>query len=307
MSLPLKELIRIGETQLADAGVADAAIDAKELYCYMMHIDRSRLMLQWQEILQDNQCEDYFELVARRAARIPLQHITGTQAFMGLTFSVDETVLIPRQDTETLVEDALSVMRENRLRGEALPRKAQKGWTVLDMGCGSGAIGLSLAALSPDAKVTLCDNSQAALKVTRQNAKRLGLKGVQIEESDMFGAFSGKLGDRKFDLIISNPPYIPRDVIPTLEPEVALHEPLEALDGGPDGLEFYRCIAREAADHLKKSGVLMLEIGHDQLAAVTDLLAQTARFPFIRGCQDLAGRDRVVCAIAAPKPDKARR
>ena len=127
MSLPIKELINIGTKQLRDAGVADAEIDAKELYCFMQHMDRTALMLRWQEVLQDNQCEAYFDLIERRASRVPLQHITGSQEFMGLPFEVNEKVLIPRQDTETMVEDALELMKKGTLRGQEYTDGLKKG------------------------------------------------------------------------------------------------------------------------------------------------------------------------------------
>ena len=301
MSLPLKELIRIGENQLRDAGVADAAIDAKELYCYMMHIDRTRLMLCWQDVLQDNQCEEYFDLVARRASRVPLQHITGEQEFMGLTFQVSDKVLIPRQDTETMVEDALDVINKNKLRSEELNCKARRGWSVLDLCCGSGAIGISLAKLAGDVKVTCSDLSADALAMAERNGRSLDAKSIKFVKSDMFEAFRGKLGNKKFDMIISNPPYIRRDVIETLEPEVRDHEPMMALDGGEDGLDFYRQIVDEAPDFLKKEGVVMLEIGHDQMSDVIKMFSADDRYSFVTGLKDLAGRDRIVVAVLSPK------
>ena len=301
MSLPLKELIKIGETQLADAGVADAAIDARELYCYMMHIDRTRLMLSWQTVLSDKECEEYFDLIAKRASRTPLQHITGEQEFMGLPFQVSDKVLIPRQDTETMVEDALDVIGKNKLRNEELNCKDRHGWSVLDLCCGSGAIGISLAKLAEDAKVTCSDLSADALAVAELNGKSLGAKSVKFVRSDMFEAFRGKLGNKKFDMIISNPPYIRHDVIATLEPEVRDHEPMMALDGGEDGLDFYRQIASEAPEFLKKEGIVMLEIGHDQMDDVVKLFSLDNRYSFVTGLKDLAGRDRIVVAILSPK------
>lgn len=301
MSLPVKELIKIGENQLRDAGVADAAIDAKELYCYMMHIDRTRLMLSWQDVIQDKECEEYFNLVARRASRIPLQHITGEQEFMGLPFTVSDRVLIPRQDTETMVEDALDVINKNRLRNEELNCKARRGWSVLDLCCGSGAIGISLAKLAEDVKVTCSDLSADALAVAELNACNLGAKSVKFVRSDLFEAFSGKLGNKKFDMIISNPPYIRHDVIETLEPEVRDHEPMMALDGGEDGLDFYRQIVEQAPDFLKKEGIVMLEIGHDQMSDIIKLFSLDDRYSFVTGLKDLAGRDRIVVAILSPK------
>ena len=300
MSLPLKEIIKIGENQLAASGVEDAAIDAKELYCYLMGIDRMRLMLRWQDVLQDNQCEEYFQLIEKRASRIPLQHITGVQEFMGLEFKVDENVLIPRQDTETMVEDAIEVLKKGTLRGEKLPMKDKKNWTVLDLCCGSGAIGVSLAANCDDAKVTCSDVSDAALAVARGNGNAHA-KSVKFVKSDMFETFKGRLGNKKFDMIISNPPYIKKEVIETLEPEVKDHEPMMALDGGEDGLVFYRIIAQQAEDFLKKEGVLMMEIGHDQMDDVKALLEASGKYSYVEGLKDLAGRDRIVVAVLAPK------
>ncbi|MGN0715434.1 MAG: peptide chain release factor N(5)-glutamine methyltransferase [Anaerovoracaceae bacterium] len=301
MSLPVKELIKIGENQLADAGVEDAAIDARELFCYMMHFDRARLMMRWQDVMQDNQCEEYFDLVARRASRVPLQHITGEQEFMGLTFQVSDKVLIPRQDTETLVEDALDVINKNKLRGETLNCRARKNWAVLDLCCGSGAIGISIAKLAEGCKVTCSDISGDALAIAEKNAANLGEKSVKMVKSDMFEAFRGKLGNKKFDLIISNPPYIRSDVIPGLQPEVKDHEPLSALDGGEDGLMFYRIIADQAPEFMKKEGILMMEIGHDQMGEVTKLFSADGRYSYVTGLKDLAGRDRIVAAILSPK------
>ncbi|MCI8608388.1 MAG: peptide chain release factor N(5)-glutamine methyltransferase [Firmicutes bacterium] len=301
MSLPLKDLIKIGENQLREAGVKDAAIDAKELFCYLMHMDRTKLMLRWQDVMQDNQCEAYFDLVAKRAARIPVQHIIGTQEFMGLTFFVSDKVLIPRQDTETLVEDALDIISKNKVRNDELPIKPKGSWSILDLGCGSGAIGISLAKLADNVKVTCSDVSQEALTVAEKNAKSLGAKSVKFVNSDMFASFTGKMGNKKFDMIISNPPYICKEVIATLEPEVKKHEPMMALDGGEDGLKFYRIIVDQAPLFLKKSGVVMVEIGHDQMSDVTKLFAASGRFSFVTGLKDLAGRDRIVAAVLSQK------
>ena len=304
MSLPIKELISIGTKQLRDAGVADAEIDAKELYCYMRGMDRTALMLRWQEVMQDNQCEAYFNLIERRASRVPLQHITGRQEFMGLPFEVNEKVLIPRQDTETMVEDALELMEKGTLRGQEYTDGLKKGGDVLDLCCGSGAIGISIAKLAKGAHVTCSDLSKDALEVADRNARLNDCKSVKFTESDMFAAFCGRLGKKKFNLIISNPPYIPPSVIEGLEPEVRDHEPMMALDGGADGLDFYRIIAQHAPEHLKKGGVLMLEIGFDQKDAVKGLLQETGRFEKIIGLTDLTGKDRIVCAVLSKKSQK---
>lgn len=304
MSLPIKELISIGTKQLRDAGVADAEIDAKELYCYMRGMDRTALMLRWQEVMQDNQCEAYFNLIERRASRVPLQHITGRQEFMGLPFEVNEKVLIPRQDTETMVEDALELMEKGTLRGQEYTDGLKRGGDILDLCCGSGAIGISIAKLAKGAHVTCSDLSKDALEVADRNARLNDCKSVKFTESDMFAAFCGRLGKKKFNLIISNPPYIPPSVIEGLEPEVRDHEPMMALDGGADGLDFYRIIAQHAPEHLKKGGVLMLEIGFDQKDAVKGLLQETGRFEKIIGLTDLTGKDRIVCAVLSKKAQK---
>ena len=304
MSLPIKELISIGTKQLRDAGVADAEIDAKELYCYMRGMDRTALMLRWQEVMQDNQCEAYFNLIERRASRVPLQHITGRQEFMGLPFEVNEKVLIPRQDTETMVEDALELMEKGTLRGQEYTDGLKIGGDILDLCCGSGAIGISIAKLAKGAHVTCSDLSKDALEVADRNARLNDCKSVKFTESDMFAAFCGRLGKKKFNLIISNPPYIPPSVIEGLEPEVRDHEPMMALDGGADGLDFYRIIAQHAPEHLKKGGVLMLEIGFDQKDAVKGLLQETGRFEKIIGLTDLTGKDRIVCAVLSKKSQK---
>lgn len=304
MSLPLKELISIGAKQLRDAGVADADIDAKELYCFMQGMNRTDLMLRWQEVLQDNQCEAYFDLIAQRASRVPLQHITGRQEFMGLPFEVNDKVLIPRQDTETMVEDALELMAKGTLRGQAYDGSLKKGGDVLDLCCGSGAIGISIAKLAKGAHVTCSDLSRDAIETAQKNASLNGCKSVKFVESDMFDAFCGRLGKKKFNLIISNPPYVPPSVIEGLEPEVRDHEPMMALDGGRDGLDFYRIIAAQAPEHLKKGGVLMLEIGFDQREAVQGLIEETGQFEKILGLTDLTGKDRIVAAVLSKKPQK---
>ena len=303
MSLPLKELISYGQTQLENAGVEDAARDARGLYCFLDKLDSVGLMMHWQDVLQDNQCEAYFELIDRRAAGEPFQYITGTQEFMGLTFAVDPSVLIPRQDTETMVEDAEEMIGKGTLRGEPYVKPGAIK-EILDLCCGSGAIGISLAKRGAGLKVSCSDLSKAAVATARRNAAANGCKSVRFEEGDLFAPFNGKLGRKKFDLIISNPPYIASGVIPTLQREVREHEPLDALDGGEDGLDFYRRIAAEAAAHLRKNGVLMLEIGCDQGEAVMELLREAGDYGDIVCLRDLAGKERIVAAKMPGKKAK---
>lgn len=302
MSLSVKEILNIGQRRLQDAGVSDADLDCKLLYCFMRNITRTQLILMYQSVLEDRLCDEYFRLIDERASGKPLQYITGTQEFMGLEFDVNESVLIPRQDTETMVEDVISVIKDGALRGESLEGTGRREWDILDLCAGSGAIGVSLAKLLAGVKVnvTCSDMSKAALEVARKNAEKHGVsKSVKFAEGDMFAPFDGRFKKKKFDLIVSNPPYIESDVIPTLQTEVKDHEPMSALDGGEDGLDFYRIIAREAGEFMKKRGILFLEIGCDQGSAVRELLTEAGGYSDVRCLKDLAGRDRIIYAVKA--------
>lgn len=296
MSLLVKEMLTMGEKQLMDSDIADATRDCKILYCYMMDIPFSKIILEYQEVLQDRLCDKYFELIDRRSKGEPVQYIMGSQEFMGLEFIVNENVLIPRQDTETLVEDALEIINTGTLRGEDMDVK-RKEWDILDLCTGSGAIGVSLARIANKVNVTCSDISEGAIKVAKENAQKHGVaKSVKFEQGDLFKPFSKHFRKQKFDMIISNPPYIKSSVITTLQKEVCEHEPLSALDGGESGLDFYERIVSGVGSHLRKSGVLLLEIGHDQGEAVSGLLSRNGEFTSIRVLKDLANRDRIVFA-----------
>lgn len=296
MSLLVKEMLTMGEKQLMDSDIADATRDCKILYCYMMDIPFSKIILEYQEVLQDRLCDKYFELIDRRSKGEPVQYIMGSQEFMGLEFIVNENVLIPRQDTETLVEDALEIINTGTLRGEDMDVK-RKEWDILDLCTGSGAIGVSLARIANKVNVTCSDISEGAIKVAKENAQKHGVaKSVKFEQGDLFKPFSKHFRKQKFDMIISNPPYIKSSVIPTLQKEVCEHEPLSALDGGESGLDFYERIVSGVGSYLRKSGVLLLEIGHDQGEAVSGLLSRNGEFTSIRVLKDLANRDRIVFA-----------
>ena len=296
MSLLVKEMLTMGDKQLMDSDIADATRDCKILYCYMMDIPFSKIILEYQEVLQDRLCDKYFELIDRRSKGEPVQYIMGSQEFMGLEFIVNENVLIPRQDTETLVEDALEIINTGTLRGEDMDVK-RKEWDILDLCTGSGAIGVSLARIANKVNVTCSDISEGAIKVAKENAQKHGVaKSVKFEQGDLFKPFSKHFRKQKFDMIISNPPYIKSSIIPTLQKEVCEHEPLSALDGGESGLDFYERIVSGVGSHLRKSGVLLLEIGHDQGEAVSGLLSRNGEFTSIRVLKDLANRDRIVFA-----------
>ena len=288
-------LVKEGEYQLSKAFCMDPKIDAQELYCYLTGLDKVSLFLKAEEEVDPETEEKYMELIRRRAERIPLQHITGVQEFMGYTFRVNPHVLIPRQDTETLVTEAAktiqSTPREKLSFFEKL--KGRKEWDVLDLCCGSGAVGISLAKICSNVKVTATDISAEAVETAEANAEDLRVK-VRFITGDMFEPVKG----RKFDMIVSNPPYIRTNMISILQEEVKDHEPLQALDGGKDGLDFYRIIVKEAAGYLKPEGFLLLEIGHDQGEDLRKMLKDDGRYTPAEIIRDLPGKDRVVkCQI----------
>ncbi len=284
-------LIKEGEYRLAKAYCMDAKIDAQELYCFLTGMDKVQVFLKAEEEVDAETEEKYMELIAKRAERIPLQHITGVQEFMGHTFKVTEDVLIPRQDTETLVTEAAKVIQETPHEKLTFFEKLKGGreWDVLDLCCGSGAIGISLAKISSHVKVLGTDISEKALAVAEENAKNLRVK-MKFASGDMFAPAAG----RKFDMIVSNPPYIRTRMISILQEEVKNHEPLQALDGGRDGLDFYRIIVKEAADFLKPEGYLLMEIGHDQGEDLRKMIKDDGKYTPAEIIRDLPGRDRVV-------------
>lgn len=284
-------LIKEGEYRLSKAGCMDAKIDAEELYCFLTKMDKVAVFLKADEEVAPETEQKYLELIGKRAERIPLQHITGNQEFMGHTFKVTPDVLIPRQDTETLVTEAAKIIQK-------IPKdklsfmeklKGNKEWEVLDLCCGSGAIGISLAKICSNIKVTATDISEAAIRIAEENARALRTK-VRFLQGNMFAP----LEDRKFDMIVTNPPYIRTKMISILQDEVKNHEPLTALDGGRDGLRFYRIIVEEAAEHLKEEGFLLMEIGHDQGEDLRKMLKDTGKYTAAEVIRDLPGRDRVV-------------
>lgn len=284
-------LVKEGEYQLSKAFCMDAKIDAEELFCYLTGIDKVGLFLKAEEEVDPETEEKYNELIRKRAERIPLQHITGIQEFMGHNFKVSPDVLIPRQDTETLVEEAARAIQDAPKEKLTLLEKLRGGkeWEVLDLCCGSGVIGISLSKICSHIKLTASDISEKALKIAEENAKELRVK-VKFVQGDMFEPHNGK----KFDMIVSNPPYIRTMMISILQEEVKKHEPLNALDGGRDGLEFYRVIVDKAADYLKPGGYLLLEIGHDQGEDLRKMLKDSGRYTAAEVIKDLPGRDRVV-------------
>lgn len=274
-----KDCYETGRALLSEAGLEEAAWDARLLLEYVCGTTRNDLLVHGDREVTIDLQEQYFNYIHRRQARIPLQHITGVQEFMGLEFAVNEHVLIPRQDTEILVEE---VMKDEH-----------DGCRILDMCTGSGCILISLLHYSNWCEGVGVDISVNALEVAGKNAQTILAeeKRPTFIESNLFEKVEGT-----FDIIVSNPPYIRTAVIDTLMPEVKDHEPMQALDGDEDGLFFYRRIVEEASKYLNKGGRLYFEIGHDQGSEVSAMLEE-AGFKQVRVVKDYAGLDRVVCGI----------
>ena len=277
----LQTIYREGKEQLELSGVPDADLDAWYLLEFVTGISKARYYGNPEAGMEEEEVLRYRDVIRQRAKRIPLQHITGEQEFMGFSFRVNEHVLIPRQDTETLVEEALGVLKPKM--------------EILDLCTGSGCILLSLLKLGEKQgiaglKGTGADISREALKVAEENGRRLEIPEDRVAwvRGDLFENLEGP-----FDLLVSNPPYIPSGELSGLQEEVRLHDPALALDGHEDGLYFYRRIAAEAGKYLRDGAFLMLEIGWDQGEAVRGLL-EAAGYREVEVKKDLSGNDRVV-------------
>ncbi len=265
----IREALRAAQAALAPVAGEEAAREARLFFCHALGWDMARLLSRQSDIFPGEYEKMLEEMLARRLAGEPLQYILGEWELMGLPFRVDARALIPRQDTETLVEAALGLIKERGYR------------TVLDLCCGTGCIGISLAALS-GAAVTLADISVDALALARENAEKNGVC-ARVMETDLFSNITGS-----FDLIACNPPYLSDADMAALQREVRF-EPALALYGGEDGLDFYRRIRTEYAAHLNQRGALLLEVGFGQAAAVCALFGENAYV-----LRDLCGVERVV-------------
>ncbi len=270
--MTLGELLQYGKELLRAAGLPEADLDAWYLLEHATGYTRNDYFLLPNREVEAGQQKAYEELIRKRSVHIPLQHLTGSQEFMGLSFYVNEHVLIPRQDTEILVEEA--------------EKSLEQGMRILDLCTGSGCILLSILKRNPGLYGTGADVSPLALSVAEKNRAALQVE-AELVESDLFDRLEGP-----FDRILSNPPYIPSRIVDTLMEEVRDHEPRLALDGREDGLYFYRKIVEQSPGYLKPGGMLFLEIGYDQAEAVSSLME--AAFTGICVVKDLAGLSRVV-------------
>ena len=291
--MTLEELYKKGTYELEKAGIENPSVDAFYLLEYAAGLNKTKYLMFKDQPVNDRNITQYMGLIEQRASRIPYQYITGTADFAGLTFEVTPDVLIPRLDTEVLFEQAL--------------RKLKYKACVLDLCTGSGALGIALKRYRPDIHVVMSEISDEALEVAERNAghNHLGViweddseaaldYNIRLIKSDLFDDITGAAG--RFDLIVSNPPYVSESEYEELMPEVRLHEPKLALVSGPEGLDHYSRIAAGAAAFMKDDGVLMLEIGCSQAEAVSAMLAENG-FKNIEIIKDLAGLDRVVSCV----------
>jgi len=305
------ELLSSGEKILTAAGAEEHSVDAEELLCFVLSIDKATLFLNRAAEARWEQSEAFFALIDRRALGEPLRYITGEQYFFGHRFSVNPSVLIPRPETELLAEKAILYLRA---------REGAK--TALDLCTGCGALAVSIAKACPHIRVTASDISEDALSVARTNAAALGVSDrIYFVNSDLFGALTyhanhgdgafdryhgdgafdryhgdGTFDRPEYDLIVTNPPYISTGELAGLAREIRDHEPLSALDGGADGLDFYRRIAKDAPGFLRDGGALMTEIGYDQGEAVSALFIASG-FTCVELFKDLNGLDRILTAV----------
>lgn len=292
-ALTVLEVLRRAQGYLAGYGVSTPRLDAEVLLGHVLGMDRVHLYVNFDRPMSQDELARYRKLIADRARRIPVAYLTGEKEFMGMAFLVGRGVLIPRPDTEILVERAVEMLKE--LLGEAEDRPPA---LVADIGTGSGAVAVSIARLVKGVKVIASDISPDALKYARANVERHGVEDrVVLVLGDLFDPVDRALGPgEKLAAVVSNPPYIPSSAIDTLSPEVAKAEPRHALDGGSDGLAFYRKLAFGAHERLISRGIIALEIGYDQGAAVSRLL-EGAGFSNVGVHKDLAGLDRVVTGV----------
>jgi release factor glutamine methyltransferase len=275
----LKEILKYGKEELIKNNIEDASIIAKELAEHIFKITRAQMIANNDMEFSKDQTDNYINSIKKISTGIPIQYITNNQEFMNLNFYVDENVLIPQPDTETLVEEVINEYKEKKCE-------------ILDLCTGSGAIAISLAKYINESNIVASDISMKALQIAKLNAeKNLVRKKIEFIESDMFN----KIYKDDFDIIVSNPPYIKTKVIEELDKQVK-NEPYIALDGGADGLKFYKIIIENAYKYIKNEGKVFLEIGYDQKNELINLFKKNNHYENIYSKKDLGGNDRIIVA-----------
>lgn len=291
----VRGLLKLGIGELRDARVPSYTLAAELLLLHVAKQNRTWIYAHPEELLTEDAAKEYFELLRKRCDGVPTQHLTGKQEFWGLEFEVTPDVLIPRPETEHIVEVALDRLAVRDVRHGHKHDHSGAGLEIIDLGTGSGCIAIALANEIPSAKIWATDLSSKALEVARRNAGRFGFAShITFLESNLFSAFSGH-NNPVFDAIVSNPPYVSRREEADLAVEVRKYEPELALYGGEEGYEFYGSLVAESARYLKPGGLLVLELGYDSLPAVQPLL-ETPEWTRISVTNDLAGIPRVISA-----------
>lgn len=287
--LTIKDLTEKGISELKKGDYNNPLLDVHLMLCHILNVDRIYLYTNSDVTLDNEKANKFIELLNKRKEGYPLQYILNTQEFMGLDFFVDEGVLIPRPDTEVLVENIIDIVKKDHLDNT-------KTIKIIDIGTGSGAITLSLANYIKNSFVYSVDISKKALEIANKNCNNLGLNNkVMFLEGDLLDKIDGNVINN-VDVIVSNPPYIPSGDIDELQIEVSKYEPRLALDGGIDGLDFYKRIINKAPLFLKSNGLLAFEIGYNQGSDLSLLLKESKQFKGIKTIKDLGGKDRVILA-----------
>jgi release factor glutamine methyltransferase len=282
------ELLKVSADYLKQKGIDSPRLSAEILLAHQLQLTRVKLYLQYDQPLTEQEVEGYRSLIRRRLSREPIQYITGTQEFWSMEFIVNPSVLIPRPETEVLVEQAVSLSKQN-------PNLLEEGANLLDLGTGCGALAVVLAREFKKALIWATDLSEEALEIAHRNAERHGVRDrIEFRAGDWFTPFAGKAS--RFDMILSNPPYIPAEAFETLAPEVRDHEPRSALDGRAQGMYDITRILREAANYLVPGGWILMEMDPEQIPKAIQVIEETGQFAEHRRVQDYSRRYRVVMA-----------
>jgi release factor glutamine methyltransferase len=279
----IEKLLKDGIDIIKQREFNSPKLEVELILCYLLQKDRIYLHLNRKEEVSEEIKDKFYKLAEKRNNGYPLQYITNSQEFMGLDFYVQEGVLIPRPDTETLVETVINIVKE----------RYNKEIKILDLGTGSGAIALSLAYYLRNSFVTAIDISDIAVETTKINIKKHNLNNIKVIKGNIFEDILGE----KFDVLVSNPPYIESDEIKNLQTEVSVYEPRLALDGGVDGLDYYRPIVELFKKICEENGVLAVEIGRQQKKSVEEIFLNSKVFKEVKAYRDLAGNDRVIIGM----------
>jgi release factor glutamine methyltransferase len=283
----IRNILKWAIATLKEADIDSSGINADTLLSFVLSCDKTKLYTNPEEIISDADINRYKELINERIRHVPLQYITHRVEFMSLDFFVDERVLIPRPETEILVETVLNNAHDKQYSNRKI--------TIVDIGTGSGNIAVSLAKNLSNVEIYASDISQEALEIAKENVQRHKVTDkVQLLHGDLSGAFISHVDQGSVDFIVSNPPYVSELEWKNLEPELRDHEPREALVAGKDGLCFYRQIIKEATDWLMPDGYLVIEIGETQANTIIKLMESERHFDDIEVIKDLQGKERVI-------------